>query len=159
MTTTDDARFALSESIEIAASPLEVYALVSDVTRTGEWSPICRECWWDEGDGPRVGAHFTGRNHDLGRTWETHSTIVAADPGRAFAWDVNGGLVRWGYLLEPSASGTRLTEWWDFTEDARAYFHDKYGDGAQAEIDNRVAAAHEGVPATLAAIKRIVESG
>ena len=24
--------------------------MVSDVTRMGEWSPVCKACWWDEGD-------------------------------------------------------------------------------------------------------------
>ena len=38
-----------SESIVIAASPDAVYDLVSDMTRMGEWSPVCRACWWDEG--------------------------------------------------------------------------------------------------------------
>ena len=32
----------------------------------GEWSPICRACWWDEGGGPQVGAWFTGRNETPG---------------------------------------------------------------------------------------------
>ena len=60
-----------AETAVVAATPQQVYDLVSDVTRTGEWSPICRECWWDEGDGPRVGAWFTGRNEVPGRTWQT----------------------------------------------------------------------------------------
>ena len=61
----------MSESISVAVTPDELYALVSDVTRMGEWSPICRACWWDEGAGPQVGAWFTGRNETAERTWET----------------------------------------------------------------------------------------
>ncbi len=45
-----------SGSVVVDATPEQLYALVSDVTRTGQWSPICRECWWDEGAGPEVGA-------------------------------------------------------------------------------------------------------
>ena len=59
-----------------------MYSAVSDVTRTGEWSPVCQECWWDEGDGPVVGAHFTGRNVLPERTWETRSEVVAAERRR-----------------------------------------------------------------------------
>ena len=70
----------MSESISVAVTPDELYALVSDVTRMGDWSPICRACWWDEGDGPRVGAWFTGRNELPERTWETRCRVVAADP-------------------------------------------------------------------------------
>ena len=51
-----------SDRITIARVPEDVYAMVADVTRMGEWSPVCKACWWDEGDGPRVGAWFTGRN-------------------------------------------------------------------------------------------------
>ena len=39
----------LSDSISVAVTPDELYALVSDVTRMGEWSPVCKACWWDEG--------------------------------------------------------------------------------------------------------------
>ena len=80
----------------------------------GEWSPQCRACWWDEGGGPTVGAYFTGRNDDGKRTWETRSRVVAAEPGREFAWVVNDGWVRWGFTLEPADGGTRLTESWAF---------------------------------------------
>ncbi|MGH3626469.1 MAG: SRPBCC family protein, partial [Sciscionella sp.] len=56
-----------SESIVIASSPETLYDMVSDVTRTGEWSPVCRACWWDDGDTARVGAWFTGRNQTTER--------------------------------------------------------------------------------------------
>ena len=91
----------MSDSISVAVTPDELYALVSDVTRMGEFSPICRACWWDEGAGPQVGAWFTGRNETPERTWETRSQVVAADPGREFAWEVNNGWVHWGYTFEP----------------------------------------------------------
>jgi ribosome-associated toxin RatA of RatAB toxin-antitoxin module len=83
-----------SESIFVARPPEVLYDMVSDVTRTGEWSPICRACWWDDGDGPRVSARFTGRNETAERTWETRSEVVAADPGREFAFVVGAGWVR-----------------------------------------------------------------
>src|SRR4051812_29945801 len=50
-------------SIEIEATPEDVYALVSDITRMGEWSPECRRCTWTKGaSGPAVGARFRARN-------------------------------------------------------------------------------------------------
>lgn len=33
--------YELSDSIHIDASPAEIYDLISDVTRTGEWSQQC----------------------------------------------------------------------------------------------------------------------
>ncbi|MGI8680371.1 MAG: SRPBCC family protein [Jatrophihabitans sp.] len=151
--------FEYSESITIDASPDEVYDLVSDVTRTGEWSPVCRECIWNDGGAPRVGATFTGRNEDSGRTWETTSRVDVARRGHEFAWIVGDGYARWAYMLRPVEDGTELTESWQFREAGRDVFRTRYGDDAQAQIENRTRAARTGVPATLAAIKKIAESG
>jgi hypothetical protein len=148
----------MSESIFIAASPEQVYALVSDVTRTGEWSPICKACWWDEGDGPEVGAWFTGRNETPERTWETRSQVVAATPGRSFAWQVNGDLVYWAYTMKPRDGGTLLTESWKVLPAGIAAFRERFGEQAEAELEARRLAAETGIPATLAAIKAIAEA-
>lgn len=147
-----------SDSIVVSVAPSQLYAMVSDVTRTGEWSPVCRACWWDEGDGPRVGAWFTGRNETPESTWETRSQVVAADPDREFAWEVNGGWVRWGFTLEPTDGGTRLTESWSFLPTGVAGFREHFGDEADAEIEKRSDAAIAGIPETLAAIKESAEA-
>jgi hypothetical protein len=147
-----------SESIVIARSPETLYELVSDVTRMGEWSPVCTACWWDDGATAQVGAWFTGRNEIPGRTWETRSEVVAAQPGREFAFIVGGAWVRWGYTFTPVDGGTRVTESWEFLTAGIARFHERYGAEAQAQIADRTEAAHTGIPATLAALKRAAES-
>ncbi|MEE2034979.1 SRPBCC family protein [Rhodococcus chondri] len=144
-------------SIVVRATPEQVYALVSDVTRTGEWSPVCAECWWDPGQGPEVGAFFTGRNVTPDRTWQTRSEIVVADPGREFAWSVGPGLVRWGYLMKPADAGTELTETWELPAAGQEFFHERFGSEAPDEIAAREQAAREGIPSTLASIARILE--
>ena len=146
-----------SGSIVVARSPEDLYDMVSDVTRMGEWSPICKACWWDEGGGPQVGAWFTGRNETPNRTWETRSQVVAAEPGRKFAWQVNNGWVHWEYTFEPEGEGTRLTEKWVFLPAGIAGFHERYGTDADAQIKQRHDAAESGIPATLAAIKKAAE--
>ena len=151
------------DSIRVDRDPETLYDLVSDVTRMGEWSPICAACWWDgdsgPGDGgPRVGAWFTGRNQTPERTWETRSQVVAADRGREFAWEVNRGWVRWGYTFAPAGGGTTLTETWHFTPQGIAGFHERYGADAETQIAERTSAAHRGIPLTLAAIKQAAES-
>lgn len=146
-----------SDSVVIARPPRAVYDLVSDVTRTGEWSPICRGCWWEDGDGPEIGAWFGGRNQTPDRTWETRSQVVAADPGREFAWIVGGTYARWGYTLEPADGGTRLTESWAFLPAGLERFAELYGETAPAQIANRIEAAHTGIPVTLARIKAVAE--
>ena len=146
-----------SESIVVNRPPEHVYDMVADVTRMGEYSPICQACWWDA-ENHGVGAWFTGRNETPERTWETRSQVVVAEPGREFAWQVGGNLVRWGYTFEPVDGGTWVTESWEFLPAGIEMFHERYGDDAQTEIDKRVQAAHTGIPTTLAAIKKAAEA-
>ncbi len=147
-----------SESITINRPADELYDMIADVTRTGEWSPVCRACWWDEGDGPREGAWFTGRNETPARTWETRSQVVRAERGREFAFVVGGVWTRWGYTFTPLNQGTLLTESWEFLPAGLERFAELYGDDAPAQIEDRSEGAHRGIPVTLAAIKRIAES-
>jgi hypothetical protein len=35
-----------SVEISIGAAPRVVWELIADVTRMGEWSPVCRRCTW-----------------------------------------------------------------------------------------------------------------
>jgi hypothetical protein len=133
--------------------------MVSDITRTGEWSPVCTSCWWDdEAKAGQVGAWFTGRNQLPHRTWQTRSQVVVADRGREFAWVVGSSFVRWAFTLAPAETGTTLTESWEFLPDGIAMFEEKFGDQAHAQITDRTRQALEGIPKTLAAIKWIAES-
>jgi hypothetical protein len=148
-----------SDSILVNRSPEELYDLVADVTRMGEWSPVCKACWWDEGAGPRVGATFTGRNELPERTWETTSEVVAADRGKEFAWVVTVTGTRWGYTFTPTAGGTELTESWEFPPRAFEVLSERFGDDAPAQIAERQELARTGMAATLAAIKKTAEAG
>ena len=147
-----------SGSIVIDRSPDELFELVSDITHMGAWSPVCKACWWDEGDGPRVGAMFTGRNELPERTWETRSEVVAANSGREFAWVVTATGTRWGYTFDAVEGGTEVTESWDFPPEAAAVFRERFGDGAEAQIAERSNLAETGIAATLAAIKATAEA-
>jgi hypothetical protein len=99
----------------IAATPEAIYALVSDVTRTPEYSPEVVKCTWIKGaTGPAVGARFKAINH-AGRVpdWPNKPIITVAEPGRTFAFErteVGGGTVEWRYVLEPDGNGTKVTE-------------------------------------------------
>ncbi|MEP7738324.1 SRPBCC family protein [Nocardioides sp. 31GB23] len=147
------------ESVRIEARPEAVYDLVSDITRTGEWSPVCTACWWDdESRAGQVGAWFTGRNQTPVRTWETRSVVVAAERGREFAWVVGDGFVRWGFRLAPDGDGTTLTESWEFLPAGIAMFEAKFGEQAPEQVADRTEQALDGIPRTLAAVKRIAEA-
>lgn len=102
-------------SRDIAASPEAVYAAIADVTRMGEWSEECHRCEWHEGiDGPVVGATFDGHNRHGEHEWTTQAKVVEAEPGRAFAFECSSRgfhFATWGYRIEPTATGCRVTEW------------------------------------------------
>lgn len=144
-------------SVVIARPAGDLYEMISDVTRMGEWSPVCTGCWWDDGGGPQVGAWFTGRNEIPGRTWETRSQVVVAEPGRAFAFCVGGDRVRWGYEFEPVEGGTEVTETWEFLPAGLAFFEERFGPEAGTQVAERAEAARTGMPTTLEALKRAAE--
>lgn len=132
--------------------------MVSDVTRMGQWSPVCTGGWWDD-DTRGVGAWFTGRNQTPARTWETRSQVVADNAGREFAFVVGGDRTRWGYTFTPVAEGTELTESWEVLPGGEVYFAERYGPSAQAELDQRFDNARNGIHTTLTAIKEAAEGG
>jgi len=126
------------ESVTVEASAEKLYDLVSDITRTGEWSPVCRSCWWDEEvEAGQVGAWFTGHNELPHRTWQTRSVVAAAERGREFAWVVGGSLVRWGFTLTPVETGTAFTESWECLPGGIAMFEEKFGDDARVQTADR----------------------
>jgi len=100
---------------DIAASPEAVYAAISDVTRMGEWSEECHTCEWHDGvDGPAVGATFDGHNRNGDNEWTTQGKVIEAEQGRAFAFECSMMDVyysTWGYRIEPTETGCRVTEW------------------------------------------------
>lgn len=101
-------------SVEVAAPPERVWALVSDVTRMGEWSPACHACeWLGEVQAPHVGARFVGHNKLNGARWSRECVVTAAEPGREFAFTTTFGgdeQTKWRYTFEPTSSGTRVVE-------------------------------------------------
>lgn len=107
-------------SRDIAATAEDVYAAISDVTRMGEWSEECHTCEWHEGvDGPVVGATFDGHNRNGDHEWTSQGKVIEADRGRAFAFECSMfdfHFSTWGYRIEPTATGCRVTEW---SEDLR----------------------------------------
>jgi len=99
--------------IYVEASPVRVYQLVSDITRMGEWSPETYLCTWVDGaTGPVVGARFKGHNRRGLLRWCNTPEVIAATPGREFAFRrvVLGNEVHWRYRMQPDGSGTRLSE-------------------------------------------------
>ena len=79
----------ISRSIDVAADPDAVWAMVSDLPRMGEFSPEnVGGQWVDGATGPAVGARFRGTNRNGAKQWWTRVRVVACEPGRRFTFDV-----------------------------------------------------------------------
>ena len=147
-------------STVIAAPPEAVWALVTDVTRTGEWSPEnTGALWLDGATGPAVGARFKGSNR-RGRTkWATTCQVTVADPGREFVF-VTGRPekpeTRWRYTLEPEGDGaTRVTESFELVKPLGAVSN--FVTRVTTGVRDRRADLEANVRSSLARIKEIVE--
>lgn len=146
-----------SGSVVVAASPQQVYDVVSDITRTGEWSPVCRSAEWVDPQRTGEGAQFLGHNDDGTKEWTTTSTVVSARPGEEFVWEVGEGFVRWGYHLRAVDGGTELTHAWEVLPPLHGHFARKYGEQAQEVLAHRTRSAHASIPRTLETLKGIIE--
>lgn len=99
----------------IEATPEALYALISDVTRTPEYSPEVVKCTWIKGaTGPAVGARFKAINH-AGRVpdWPNKPVITVVEPNRSFAFErteIGGGTIEWRYQFEAQGTGTLVIE-------------------------------------------------
>jgi len=110
-------------TVDIAASPQEVWDLVSDVTRIGEFSPETFEARWTRGStGPEVGATFKGhvKRNGVGPTYWSACRVTRCEPPTetgegVFEFCVGTPDVtvnNWGYRIVPDGSGgSRVTEY------------------------------------------------
>ncbi len=154
-----------ADSIIINRPPEDVYAIVSDVTRIGELSPVCQSGTWDNpNEAGKAGSWFTGHNAIGEFTWDTHCQVVAAAPGQEFTF-INHGpsgdaeLVRWGYTFESEGNGTRATESWQILPAYPDFV--SAGDpnlDVKARIEGMAQMALDGIKDTLANLKRVAES-
>lgn len=104
-------------SLHMDAPPEEVWALVSDVTRIGEFSPETFEARWTRGStGPEVGASFKGhvKRNGVGPTYWSPCQVTKCVPNEVFEFAVGMDdmpLNNWGYRLHAENGGTRVTEY------------------------------------------------
>jgi hypothetical protein len=115
--------FEVRAEVAVAARPEAVYAVVSDLSRSAEWSTECTGGTWVSGPPGAVGSVFLGENlraEDVVAwapvvrgIWRTESQVVAAQPGRAFRWAMRDSAGRvqesvWSYEIRPTAEGCVL---------------------------------------------------
>ncbi|NYI45139.1 uncharacterized protein YndB with AHSA1/START domain [Nocardioides aromaticivorans] len=113
-------------SVHMKAPVEDVWALVSDVTRIGEFSPETFEAQWTHGaTGPAVGARFKGhvKRNGVGPVYWTPCTVTkCVEPGSngqavfEFAVGLDDNAINtWGYRMAPENGGTRVTEYFRLT--------------------------------------------
>lgn len=147
----------VSVSRVIAASPDRIYDLISDLPRMGEWSPEnVGGRWMNGASGPVVHARFRGKNRNGWRRWTTTARVVKADRPREFVFQVTSRgfpVATWGYLLEPTPGGTRVTETW--TDDRSRFFAKVTG--AAVGVRDRAEFNRTSMERTLAKLAAAVE--
>ena len=98
----------LEESIEVAAPPVKVWSLLTDLPRMASWSPqvvktVVR--------GPvRLGTRSYNLNRRGPLFWPTRSKVVRFEPHREFAFRVKDNRTIWSFSLEPTDAGTRVVQ-------------------------------------------------
>jgi hypothetical protein len=98
------------------ATPNQVWTIVSDITRVGEWSHECRSgAWLGDAGSAMPGARFTGRNQ-VGRVaWSRTCEIVAADAPHELVWRTVPSTMfpdstEWRITIEPHGVGARIVQ-------------------------------------------------
>lgn len=144
--------------LRIEASPDALYDLVSDPANMGQLSPECTGGHWLDGaTGPAVGARFKGTNKRGFVRWSTKSTVVAAERGREFAFEVGDSGTQWRYQFEPEGTGTIVTESRSASKPypfiAKAFTTVLLGG-----VDGHTQELRAGMAATLARLKELAEA-
>lgn len=157
----------VSDSVVIAADPMELYRQVADPSQMGRWSPENTGADTPPGVPLEVGARFVGTNRRGRARWSTGCVVTAADPGRRFAFDVReiglrkpvlrGAIATWDYTFEAEDGGTRVTETWTDGRkrwpDPMAAVFDKVATGGRLFADFQ----RRNIARTLANLKTDVE--
>ena len=108
-----DPVFSYDHSVQVNAAPEKVYEVVSDLSRTGEWSPMNTGGQWLDAGGGNVGDWFDGHNKMGPMEWTAKVEITEAERGKEFGFWTMGkaaNVVHWRYSIEPAAGGAKVTE-------------------------------------------------
>ncbi len=103
-TTTDE----LVETIEVAATPAQVWALVSDLPRMASWSPQVVRTFVK--GRVRLGATAVNVNRRGPLFWPTRSRVVRFEPHRELAFRVVENHTIWSFTLARGGGGTGVTQ-------------------------------------------------
>ncbi|MXP23877.1 SRPBCC family protein [Gordonia sp. HNM0687] len=146
----------IEESIVINASAEDVWAVISDLERMGEWSPQCKKMIIRGGE-VALGTKTININRRGPLVWPTTSKVVRFAPNKEIAFRVAENRTVWSYTIEPSDTGVKVIEKrevGDGTTKVSSFFVDKLLGGASSfEEELKL-----GMAETLGKIKRAAEA-
>lgn len=145
-------------TVEMDAAVDVVWALVSDITRIGEFSPETFEAeWLDGATGPAVGNRFRGhvKRNQKGPVYWSDCIVTECDPEHIFGFSVmvkGKAINNWRYELEPNGDSTVVTE--SFRLEATLANKIYWAVAGSRRMKTNI----NGMRATLERIKAVVES-
>ena len=103
------------------------------------------------------GATFDGHNRNGDHEWTSQAKIVEAEPGRSFVFEcsmMDFHFSTWGYRIEPTETGCRVTEW---SEDLRPESALEFSRQLSG-VDDRAARNRQTISGTLERLAASLES-
>jgi uncharacterized protein YndB with AHSA1/START domain len=145
----------LQAQVDIDAPVAKVWSLVSDLSRMPQWSPQCRLM---KALGPvRQGTTTINLNRRGRMFWPTTSVVTEVIPDKKIAFRVPINRTIWTYELEPTETGTRLTES-RHAENGTTAFSNMSVNALMGGVPSFERELVEGMNATLSRIKAAAES-
>lgn len=144
-------------TVRINADPQAVYALLTDLEVLAELAEETTTMRWTKGSSATVGSVFRGDNRNGKKKWSTTCTVVGADPGRRFGFDVKFAVIpiaNWTYEIEAGDGSCTVTE---TTTDRRPPGFDLLG-GLTTGVKDRATTNAAHIEATLQRLKQRAEN-
>ncbi|AFR47248.1 MULTISPECIES: SRPBCC family protein [Gordonia] len=99
----------IEESIDIAATPEQVWSVISDLKRMGEWSPQCKKMIV-RGGTVGLGTKTININRRGPLVWPTTAKVVRFTPNQELGFRVAENHTIWSYTITPKDAGVTVTE-------------------------------------------------
>jgi hypothetical protein len=156
-----------SVSIDVAAPPAVVWAVVSDIGLSSRFSTeVSGTEWLDGADGPALGARFVGHSaHDAIGEWSTTCIVTALVPEHVFEWSVIGRdddvSSIWRYTISDGDGGPVHLEFWFQMGPGRGglnYAIERMPDKEERIVARRMEEHRLNMERVVAGVKELAES-
>lgn len=147
----------IEASIDINATPEQVWSVVSDLKRMGDWSPQCKKMIV-RGNPVSLGTRTININRRGALLWPTTAKVVRFEPNQELAFRVTENRTVWSYTLTPNESGVTLTERREAKNGETTTVLSVLVDKVMGGTTSFEAELQEGMNETLGKIKRAAEA-